>query len=153
MPILFTVGYQGLTPDTFVEALRRAGVSTVADVRAKPFSRKPGFSGKRLAETLEGEGLGYVWLQALGSPEPARDLAHKGDMAGMRRLYAAHLDSPETADAYATLRGLALDEDVCLLCFEADPNDCHRLTLAERLTADTGLPVEHLRPLDDSRLL
>jgi uncharacterized protein (DUF488 family) len=152
MPTLFTLGYQGLSPDDFVAVLEKAGVSTVADVRINPHSRKPGFSGKRLAERLEGEGLGYVWLKGLGSPDPARDRGHAGDLEGMRRLYREHLDSADAAQDYATLKGLALDEDVCLLCFEADPKDCHRLVLAERLAADTGLAVTHLAARGQERL-
>jgi uncharacterized protein (DUF488 family) len=153
MPILFTIGYQGLEPDALVAALTQAGVSTVADVRAKPHSRKPGFSGRGLNERLEGEGIGYVGLKGLGSPEAARDLGHAGDVAGMRRAYGGHLETAAAAEDYAALKGLALDEDVCLLCFEADPNDCHRLVLAEKLAADTGLPVRHLKPLAEGRLL
>jgi uncharacterized protein (DUF488 family) len=152
MPILFTIGYQGLAPDTFVGALTRAGVSTVADVRINPQSRKPGFSRKRLSETLEAAGMGYVWLRGLGSPDPVRDLAHAGDWPGMRKLYAAHLDEPEAQDDYTTLRGLALDEDVCLLCFEANPEECHRFVLADRLAGETGLPVTHLRGSDQGEL-
>ncbi len=145
MPTLFTIGYQGLTPDVFVDVLTKAGVSTVADVRINPHSRKPGFSSKRLAETLEGAGLGYVWLKGLGSPDAARDLAHAGDIEGMRRLYRAHIDGPDTGSDYTTLKGLALDENVCLLCYEADVADCHRLVLSEKLVSDTGLPVTHLQ--------
>lgn len=152
MPILFTIGYQGLTPEVFVDVLQKAGVSTVADVRINPHSRKPGFSSKRLAETLEGAGFGYVWLKGLGSPDAARDRAHAGDLEGMRLLYRQHLDRAEAAEDYATLKGLALDEDVCLLCYEADPNDCHRLILAEKLAGDTGLPVTHLEGLGQARL-
>jgi uncharacterized protein (DUF488 family) len=144
MPILFTIGYQGLEPDALVAALTEAGVSTLADVRVKPHSRKPGFSGRSLNERLEGAGIGYVGLKGLG---------YAGDMAGMRRAYAAHLESAAALPDYAALKSLALDEDVCLLCFEADPNDCHRLVLAEKLAADTGLPVRHLRPLAAGRLL
>jgi uncharacterized protein (DUF488 family) len=33
-----------------------------------------------------------------------------------------------------------------LLCVEADPKACHRSLIAERLTAEHGLQVHHIRP-------
>jgi hypothetical protein len=75
-----------------------------------------------------------------------REAGREGDHARMHRLYAHHLDSPAAADDYATLKGLALDEDVCLMCFEAKVEECHRQDLAERLAGDTGLPIVHLNP-------
>jgi uncharacterized protein (DUF488 family) len=36
-----------------------------------------------------------------------------------------------------------------LMCVEADPEACHRSLVAERLQAEFGLPVQHLRPPPD----
>jgi uncharacterized protein (DUF488 family) len=33
-----------------------------------------------------------------------------------------------------------------LLCVERDPEACHRSLVADRIAADFGLPVTHLRP-------
>ena len=146
MPRILTIGYQGLTPEQFVTALEAAGVSTLADVRIRTHSRKPGFNARALEERLEAAGVGYVWLKGLGSPESVREAGRSGDLQAMHALYAHHLDSPAAQDDYATLKGLALDEDVCLMCFEAEVEECHRKGLAERLAADTGMPIVHLKP-------
>lgn len=121
MPTLFTIGCEGLTPDACEALLTKAGVSTVADVRRDPSRCGPGFAEARLAERLEGAGLGYVRLPGLS-----------GGGYG-----------PVAAEDYAVLRGLALDEDVCLMGETADPQACRRL--AERLSRETGLPLMHLR--------
>jgi uncharacterized protein (DUF488 family) len=41
---IFTIGYQQATQPAVLAALREAGVEVLADVRARPLSRKPGFS-------------------------------------------------------------------------------------------------------------
>lgn len=152
MPRLLTIGYQGLTPEGFVAALEKAGVSTLADVRVRTHSRKPGFNARALEERLEGAGIGYIWLKGLGSPEAVREAGRDGDFDRMHALYAHHLDGPAAADDYETLKGLALDEDVCLMCFEAKVEECHRRDLAERLATDTGLPIVHLNPTQEPQL-
>jgi hypothetical protein len=33
---------------------------------------------------------------------------------------------------------------ICLLCLERDPEHCHRLIVAERMTKETGQEIRHL---------
>jgi uncharacterized protein (DUF488 family) len=40
---LFTIGYEATTMAEFLDALTKAGVERVIDVRAVPNSRRPGF--------------------------------------------------------------------------------------------------------------
>ena len=47
---LFTIGYEGATPDRLIETLREAGVTTLVDVRELANSRRPtsvSFAGLR----------------------------------------------------------------------------------------------------------
>jgi hypothetical protein len=41
---------------------------------------------------------------------------------------------------------LPADSVTALICVERDPEACHRSLVAERLRAEHGLPVMHLRP-------
>ena len=88
---IFTIGYEGVTMDEFLAALKGAGVEQVIDVRALPLSRRPGFSKNILAATLKDNGIGYVHLKALGTPKPGRDAAKKGDWRTMEQVYAGQL--------------------------------------------------------------
>ena len=65
---IFTIGYEGATQDEVIAALRAAGVTMLADVRAVPLSRRPGFSTSIVAAGLREAGLEYVGLKALGTP-------------------------------------------------------------------------------------
>ena len=67
-------------------ALKDAGVSVLADVRAVALSRKRGFSKTALREALEREDLGYRHFIELGTPKSGRQAARAGDAATMTRI-------------------------------------------------------------------
>lgn len=139
---VLTVGYEGTTPDRLIAALREAAVETLVDVRALANSRRPGFAKGALSAALEGAGIGYLHLRALGTPAAGRAAVRAGRPEEMRRIFAAHLAGTEAQAALANLRDLARRQRVCLLCLEADPRQCHRTLVAEAV----DLPVQHLHP-------
>lgn len=126
---VFTIGYEGATMDSFLDALETAGVRQVIDVRQLPLSRRPGFSKAPLAAALEERGIGYVHLKALGTPKPGRDAAKKGDRATLEAVYAGQLELPEAQAQAAQMRDLIAEVPSALLCFERDPRVCHRTLL------------------------
>lgn len=142
-PPLFTIGYEGATPDALIGALRAAGVRTLVDVRALANSRRPGFAKRALSEALTAAGIGYEHVRALGTPAEGRAAMRAGRPAVMRRIFAAHMQGVEPQAALAALTERAAREPLCLLCLEADPAHCHRSLVAE---AVTGVTVTHLHP-------
>lgn len=124
--------------------LKRAGVAQVIDVRALPLSRRPGFSKTPLRLALEEEGIGYVHLKALGTPADGRSAARRGRTAEMERIYAGQLALPEALAAAAQLGGLVRQKPSALLCFERQPEGCHRSMLIRE--ALPNIEVEHLFP-------
>lgn len=135
-PTLATIGYAGTTIDRVVDALRAAGVAHLIDVRAIPLSRKPGFSKRQLAAALDAAGIAYTNFRALGTPAPGRDAARRGDTATMRRIFAAHLATPEAQAELGLATAIARETPACLLCFERDAHECHRLLVAEAIRPD-----------------
>lgn len=133
---IFTIGYEGLDLERLTAALRMAGVTLLADVRAVANSRKRGFSKGALKAGLEEAGVGYAHLRALGTPKAGREAARADDAALMRRIYCdAVLDTADGGSALDDLEALACAAPTCLLCFERDPARCHRRVLSERLEA------------------
>ena len=128
---IFTIGYEGVTMDAFITALRAAGVERVIDVRALPLSRRPGFSKSTLAASLRAAGIDYVHLKALGTPKRGRDAAKKGDVMTLRAVYDTQLALPEAQAAAAQMRDLAAEKPSALLCYERDPCHCHRTLLLQ----------------------
>jgi len=142
--VLFTIGYEGVDPERVTAALRDAGVATLADVRAVAASRKRGFSKTVLAAGLTEAGIGYTHLRGLGTPKAGREAARADDAGLMRRIYCEEvLETGTGRAALDELAALAASGPTCLLCFERDPERCHRRILGERL-AGRGFEVVDL---------
>jgi uncharacterized protein (DUF488 family) len=141
-----TVGYQGATVQSFLHALREAGVDLLVDVRAVASSRRPGFARSALAANLKGAGIEYLHLRDLGTPAPGRAAARAGRHAEMRRIFREHLKTEAARSALDTLAGTVRSRHACLLCFEAAPAHCHRSLVADALGALVHLRITHLAP-------
>lgn len=138
---LYTIGYSGHTPESFVAQLKDAGVETLVDVRERPLSRKPGFSNKSLKQFVEANGIGYVHLRELGVPRELRDQFKQGwsreeYLAAFRRHLQTH------ADALVPLDELMHKSACCLMCLEHDPQECHRSIVAEMVSAQKGRTLD-----------
>ena len=119
-----------------IAALTGAGVALLADVRALPLSRRPGFSKTALAAALAEAGIEYRHFKALGTPADGRAAARAGRHAELERIYAGQLQLPEAMAAGAQLADLARERHVALLCYERDARVCHRTLLREAMLAD-----------------
>ena len=126
---IFTIGYEATTMDEFIAALKKAGVERIIDIRAVPISRRPGFSKNILAASLKAAGIDYAGLKALGTPKAGRDAAKKGDVATLEAVYETQLGLPEAQVQAAQMRELAAEKPSALLCFERNPEHCHRTLL------------------------
>ena len=140
---LFTIGYEGVAQQHVLEALQGADVELLVDVRAIAASRRPGFAKTALKTGVASVGIGYLHLRGLGTPADGRLAARTGRYADMRRIFEAHLATPEPTHELEALRSLVGQKRCCLLCFERQPHHCHRLVIAEHLVP-AGL--HHLLP-------
>ncbi len=143
---LFTIGYAGHTPESFVTALRGAGVATLVDIRRRAASRKRGFAKSALAESLAAAGIGYVHLRELGVPEELRAELRAGtrELAGYLTELGRYLEeSEEGRRGLAQLRELMVARRCCVMCVEADAAECHR-SVVGRATRERGMEVVEL---------
>jgi uncharacterized protein (DUF488 family) len=139
---VWTIGYEGHDPESFVSTLRKARIERVVDVRELPLSRKAGFSKNVLAAGLQRAGIAYSHAKALGTPRPVRHaLKAGGSVEDFRRDYLAHLR--ENMDAVEELERVASGERCALLCVERELETCHRGVLAEVLE-QRGWTAEHI---------
>lgn len=145
MTPLFTIGYEHTTPQAFLDALTGAEIGLVVDLRAVAASRRPGFSKRQLAAALDERGIGYLHLRGLGTPKEGRLAARSGDLPTLFRIYEAHLATAPAREELNALTELARSgQRLCLLCYERDPDHCHRKRVAALLTERTGTAIEHL---------
>ena len=140
---LFTLGYEGLAIDAFIERLIAAHVKTVVDVRELPLSRKKGFSKKSFCAALAAQGIAYQHAPALGCPKPVRN-QYKLDSNWQTytRDFLAYLTTQEAPiqELVKTSRATT----ACLVCFEADFAMCHRTYVARAARQHGGPTVMHL---------
>lgn len=145
--MLYTIGYEGLDAQTVFGALGCVDVSLLLDVRWRPSSRKPGLSKTALAKRCATLGLVYSHDRRLGTP-PAIMRAFRETGHYDWTAYAEFLEAQD--EAVMTAAQLVRERTACLLCYEADPADCHRRMVAAALAAGE-LPIVHLRPVRPAR--
>ena len=146
-PSLFTIGYEKAKPDAVLSELRRAQIDLLVDTRAVAASRRPGFSKRQLAASLDEAGIAYVHLQKLGTPASGRAAAKAGDYATLWRIYDKHLKTREAQAALGDLLTLIKSgHRVALLCYCRDPNACHRSRIVANVKKRMRVKVDDLIP-------
>jgi uncharacterized protein (DUF488 family) len=144
----------GWTLESFLDALRAAEVELVLDVRQRRGVRGSEYAwanAARLQAALEDAGIAYVHRKELAPTTELRQVQYSEDAKeGIGKRSRERL-APEYVRRYTTeildrvdLRPPPLPS--ALLCVERDAEACHRSLIAERLAAEHGLAVTHLRP-------
>jgi uncharacterized protein (DUF488 family) len=159
-PTVATIGVYDWTLESWLDALRKADVTLVIDVRQRRGVRGSEYAwanARRLQTALAQAGIDYDHRKELAPTTELRQLQYAED----DRLGVGKRSREELADDYrerylreildrvdldAVVRDLPPDHASALMCVERDPEACHRSLVAERLAAEHGLPVLHLRP-------
>ncbi len=139
--LLFTAGYEGRSLEEFTEMLLENGVALLVDVRARPYSRKRGFSRKELQHHLGSAGIGYIHLESLGAPDNLRrKVRGDGNYQEFFTLYRKHLlEQKESLEKVIELTGR---ETICLMCYERNPDYCHRTAVAGEVSKRSPGKIE-----------
>jgi uncharacterized protein (DUF488 family) len=142
-PIVYTIGHSNHDFTVFLELLKAAGITAVADVRSVPTSAyRPAYNRAVLQQELKGAGIAYVFLGAgLGarSSDPA---AYEAGKVVYSRLAAAPLFRQQVERVVTGSQR----ETIALLCSEGDPLACHRTVLVAQELHSRAIPVTHLLP-------
>jgi uncharacterized protein (DUF488 family) len=138
---VLTIGHSTLSYERFLELVRRAKVTAVADVRSSPYSRQcPQFNRETLSDELRADGIAYVFLGKELGGRPSGDHFYSNGVADYERMSQA----PEFSKGLDRVLEGARKYRVALLCSERDPIDCHRCLLVARALADRGVHVSHI---------
>lgn len=147
MTTLFTIGYEKATPAAVMGELKRAKIDLLVDTRAVAASRRPGFSKRQLAASLDEAGMAYLHLQRLGTPAEGRQAARAGDIDTLWRIYDKHMEKPEPQRAFDELIELIKSgQRIALLCYCRDPKTCHRSRIVAQVKKRMRVKVEDLIP-------
>ena len=146
-PPFHTIGHSARSVDQLVGLLALAGVRRIVDVRAFPRSRaNPQFNLEALPAALQGSGIDYVHLEALGGRR------HKGLGEASPNGWWSHASFRNYAD-YAHTEGflegmqallqVGRERPCALMCSEAVWWRCHRRIITDYLLAG-GETVLHI---------
>lgn len=138
---VLTIGHSTLDLSTFLDMLKKARVTAIADVRSSPVSRRfPHFDSESLRVSLKVHGIKYVPLgKELGGRPRANRLYCDGvaDYEKMAR-------EPDFLEGVERVMKGAAEHTIALMCSEHNPLDCHRCLLVGRALAERGVSLGHI---------
>jgi len=144
---LFTIGYEQAKLAAVLAELKRAKVDLLVDTRAVAASRRPGFSKRQLAASLDEAGIAYIHLQKLGTSAAGRAAAKSGDLDALWRIYDKHIKTRDAQEALGELTSLIKSgKRVALLCYCRDPSACHRSRIVANVKKRARVKVDDLIP-------
>jgi uncharacterized protein (DUF488 family) len=131
---LFTIGYEGVSIEQYINKLIKADVKVLCDVRKNSFSMKYGFSKSQLKMACEGVGIQFLHIPEVGIVSDKRkELNNQSDYD---LLFADYIQTviPKTVSEQKMILNLILEHHrVAITCFEKDICQCHRKHLAEAI--------------------
>lgn len=137
--ILFTIGYEGVSLEEYLNKLILNDIKLLCDVRKNSVSMKYGFSKSQLEKACEGVGIKYVHIPELGIDSDKRqELNTQTDYDKLFAIYRSDILTQTTEAQDKLLILLKENERIALTCFEANICQCHRKHLAEALVKLPG---------------
>ena len=133
--ILFTIGYEGISLERYLNRLIRNNISLLCDVRKNALSMKYGFSKNQLKNSCEGVGIKYIHIPEVGIQSDKRqELNSQKDYDKLFREYVSN-NLSQTLNYQKKILSLLKDNKrIALTCFEANNCQCHRTHLAESIS-------------------
>lgn len=144
---IYTIGHSNHTQEEFLSLLVTHGINIVADVRSVPASNhNPQFNQEAISAFLLGHNIAYQYF---------------GKELGARRMDSINADGQVDFElaihtslfqqGIDRIIHLITDNNIALMCSEADPLECHRFALVARYFYEHGIEVFHI--LKDASLV
>ncbi|MBQ7003150.1 MAG: DUF488 family protein [Oscillospiraceae bacterium] len=133
--LLFTIGYEGRSVESFLNTLIQQDIHVLCDVRKNPISRKFGFSKSKLQHMVEAIGIRYIHYPDLGIESEKRvSLSSEADYESLFSDYTESLPSKSyyLSKVYDLLKQ---NSRIALMCYEKEPQMCHRHVIRDYLVS------------------
>lgn len=133
--ILYTIGYEGISLEQYLNKLILNNVKMLCDVRKNSLSMKYGFSKSQLQKACENLDIKYLHIPDLGIDSDKRQsLNSQNDYDRLFKEYERTTLVAKKNTVYEVLDILKSNKRIALTCFEAHQCQCHRGTLAKAIT-------------------
>ena len=132
--ILFTIGYEGISLEAYLNKLVSNNIKLLVDVRKNPLSMKFGFSKSLLKKYCESLSISYIHIPEVGiNSDQRQELNTQKDYELLFDNYkkTTLLNTKSNQEDIISL--LKKYNRIALTCFEANVCQCHRKSLAESI--------------------
>ena len=130
----FTIGYEGVSLEKYLNKLIINDVRLLCDVRKNPLSMKYGFSKKQLKHACESIGISYMHIPELGIESNKRiNLKSINDYNKLFDEYekTTLIENNDQLEKILILTNSF--QRIAITCFEKEPCMCHRSRVANSL--------------------
>ncbi len=132
--MLFTIGYEGISLEEYINKLILNGVQVLCDVRKNSYSMKFGFSKSQLQTACNGVGIEFLHIPELGIDSDKRQSLDTQSDYDKLFLQYCRSTLPQVQGYLNKIIDLLIQhKSVALTCFESNINQCHRKHLADAL--------------------
>ncbi len=142
---LYTIGYEGITAEAYMNKLYLKNIELLLDVRKNSFSMKYGFSKSRLEGMCEKMDIRFMHIPELGiASDKRKKLKTREDYDRLFDEYQTDTlpnRKNQLENVYALFKQY---NRVAITCFEKEHTSCHRHKISDYLNSEFGVPVEHL---------
>ncbi|VXD16198.1 DUF488 family protein [Marinoscillum sp. 108] len=133
-PAFFTIGYEGISLETYLNKLIINDVKLLCDVRKNPLSMKYGFSKNQLKKACESVGIEYLHIPQLGiDSEKRTDLKTINDYNKLFDEYEKTTLVENSVHLEEIYKLTEKYKRIAITCFEKEPCMCHRSKVASAL--------------------
>ena len=142
--VLFTIGYEGISIEKYLNTLIQNDIRVLCDVRSNPLSRKFGFSKSNLQHYLKNINIEYIHIPELGIiSEKRQNLEIDADYDQLFKNYEKSLISRQQY-LEKVYQLLSSKKRIALTCFEHDPLHCHRHIIRKQIANIYNITTEDL---------
>jgi uncharacterized protein (DUF488 family) len=132
--ILYTIGYQGISLEAYLNKLIKNDIRVLVDVRNNPISQKFGFSKFLLLQYCATLNIQYIHYPEVGIQSAFRqELKTQTDYDSLFEVYKDQILTGTLLTQQSIIDLLIERQRIALTCFEANIHQCHRKHLAESI--------------------
>ncbi len=140
--MIYTIGYAGATIARFIKILKEKRIGLLIDVRSVPKSQYfREFNNNLLSKTLASVDIKYEnWKSEFGARQDNLDFYTENILD-----YDKFSKSEQFQAGISKIKKLEIKgENICLMCSEIDPVNCHRAVLCGKEIFSNGMDVTHI---------
>jgi uncharacterized protein (DUF488 family) len=144
---LFTIGYEGISLENYLNKLISNNVQILCDVRKNSYSHKYGFSKNQLQGACEKVGISFIHIPDLGINSDKRtSLETQEDYERLFDEYEKTTLKQEKKQLVYLFELVKKHKRIAITCFESSHKQCHRGRISKAMSTlpDWNIQIKHL---------